>query len=280
VALIAARKQPMARPYYSSRKQPLNLTLNDLYSKLYTLYQLFRSQDYFREKAGITEVELPQQIQHEASLALTFQPFPIESWWQGDITEDRVFDTLEFLFDYVSEPIAWSHFDQPIKYDEESGRANFRSRVNAFLLDYKPGYELNEQGIIKMAGRDGLQHILNADIVPYDEQNVDSKVRDAIDTWRNRHSTLKDKREAIRELADVFEWLKKSKELSSVLDAKDESAIFELANNFGIRHHNPKQKTNYDETIWFSWIFHFYLATYHAAIRLLIKREKSKKKPA
>lgn len=64
-----------------------------------------------------------------------------------------------------------------------------------------------------------------------------------------------------------------------MLDSKDEAAIFELANNFAIRHHNPKQKTNYDQTIWFSWIFHFYLAIYHAAIRLLIKKETSKKPP-
>jgi len=50
--------------------------------------------------------------------------------------------------------------------------------------------------------------------------------------------------------------------------------IFDLANNFAIRHHNPTQKSNYDKTIWYSWMFHFYLATYHAVIRLLIKKEK------
>ena len=87
---------------------------------------------------------------------------------------------------------------------------------------------------------------------------------------------LTEKREAIRELADVFEWLKKTKGLATVLDGKDESAIFDLANNFGIRHHNPNQKANYDRAIWYSWIFHFYLATYHAAVRLLIKKEQER----
>ncbi len=94
---------------------------------------------------------------------------------------------------------------------------------------------------------------------------------------RNRRLALAERKEAIRELADVFEWLKKTKGLTAVLDGKDESAILDLANNFAIRHHEPKQKTNYDRAIWFSWIFHFYLATYHAAIRLLIKHEKGKK---
>ncbi len=84
---------------------------------------------------------------------------------------------------------------------------------------------------------------------------------------------ISDKKEAIRELADIFEWLKKTKKLETVLDRKDESAIFEIANHFGIRHHDPKQKTNYDPIIWYSWIFHFYLATYHAAIRLLTRED-------
>jgi hypothetical protein len=84
----------------------------------------------------------------------------------------------------------------------------------------------------------------------------------------------------IRALADVFEWLKKTKSLASVLDNKDESAIFDLANNFAIRHHDPKQKRHYDSAIWYSWIFHFYLATYHAVVRLLIKKEKAKRPSA
>lgn len=118
---------------------------------------------------------------------------------------------------------------------------------------------------------------MDAEIIPYDEENVDSKVRIAIAKWRNRHLSVSEKKEAIRELADVFEWLKKTRHLSNVLDGRDESALFDLANNFGIRHHNPKQKTNYDRAIWYAWIFHFYLATYHAAIRLLIKKENAAK---
>lgn len=127
-------------------------------------------------------------------------------------------------------------------------------------------------------GADGLQYILDAEIVPFDEVNVDSKVRDAIKKWRNRHLDVAEKRKAIRELADVFEWLKKTKQLAQALDRKDESALFDIANNFGIRHHNPKQKSNYDQNIWYSWIFHFYLATYHAAVRSLIKQQKTKKR--
>lgn len=60
---------------------------------------------------------------------------------------------------------------------------------------------------------------------------------------------------------------------------KDESDLFKLANCFAIRHHEQAQKTNYDRAIWYNWMFHFYLATYHATIRLLLKSEAKAHKP-
>jgi hypothetical protein len=275
----------MTRRYYSSRTNPQRLTLYDLYWKLKNLYLLFRDKDYFKRKAGITQFGLPDAIKHEAAVALTFQPFPLTKWEEDEITEDHVFDALEFLYDHVSKPGEWIekttetgfNYSDYDGYDDEAGQVEFRERTNQFLSEYKDGYEVTEQGIVLALGTDGLQRILSADIIPYDEVNVDSKVRNAVIKWRNRHLALSEKREAIRELADVFEWLKKTKGLTTVLDGKDESALFDLANNFAIRHHNPKQKSNYDPVIWYPWMFHFYLATYHAAIRMLIKREKAKK---
>ncbi len=281
----------MTRRYYSSRKQPRSLTFGDLCLKVQNLYFLFRDRDYFRGKARITNNELPDAIKHEATISLTFQPFPIEHWfehwWTPPLTEDRVFDTLEFLYDYVSRPGEWvpmtsetgyNYYDYD-GYDETAGRTEFREKANTFLADYKSGFELTEQGIVLALGTGGLQHILSAEIIPYDEANVDSKVRNAVSKWRNRHLAPEDRKEAIRELADVFEWLKKTKRLTTVLDGKDEAAIFDLANNFAIRHHDPKQKTGYDRTIWYPWMFHFYLATYHAVIRMLIKHGKKQETP-
>ncbi len=274
----------MTRHYYSSRNKPVSLTLEQLYQKLQHLYFFFRDKDFFKEKAGITQNYLPDAIKHEAALELIFQPFPIEKWSPEIITEDHIFDTLEFLFDRVSSPegeLAWMtdetgwNYQDYISYANGPGQKQFRDKANAFLVEYKTGFELTQEGIILARGTDGLQYILDAEIIPYDEINVDNKVRNAITKWRNRRSSLLEKKDAIRELADVFEWLKKTRNLGSVLDNKDESAIFDLANNFGIRHHNPSQKTNYDRAIWYSWIFHFYLATYHATIRLLMKKEKT-----
>lgn len=275
------------RRYYSSRNKPRSLKLEELYWKFQNLYLLFRDQDYFKGKAGITKTDLPDAIKHEAAVALTFQPFPITKWSQENITEDHVFDVLEFLYDHVSQPGEWVQMTSETgwnywgydSYDDETGRKELRDKANDFLCDYRNGYELTKDGTILALGEHGLKYILDAEIIPYDEVNVDNKVKNSITKWRNRHLSLPEKKEAIREMADVFEWLKKTKGLDKVLDNKDESSIFDIANNFAIRHHNPKQKTNYDRSIWYSWMFHFYLATYHAAIRLLIKAEKDSKRP-
>lgn len=276
----------MTRRYYSSRNRQVPLTLPELHWKLQNLYLLFRDRDYFKGRARITAHQLPDEIKHAAAVALTFQPFPVTKWEEDDITEDHIFDTLEFLYDHVSKPGEMTdmttdtgyNYSDYADYDDAAGREEFREQANAFLCDYGSGFELSKEGTILALGTHGLQHILDAEVVPYDEVNVDSKVRHAIMKWRNRRLALAEKREAIRELADVFEWLKKTHRLERVLDKKDEAAIFDIANNFAIRHHNPQQKSNYDRTIWYSWVFHFYLATYHAAIRLLIKREKEKRR--
>jgi hypothetical protein len=273
----------MTRRYYSSRKRPGNLSLDDLYVKLQNLFLLFRDQSYF-EQSGISENDYADSIKYEAALVLTFQPFPITKWTPGEVTEEHIFDTLEFLYDLASKPgeqvrmrddTGFDYWSR--EFDKKAGGTDLRTKANAFLAEYNAGYELTEEGEIVELGAHGLQHILNAEIISYDEENVDSKVRSAIYKWRNRNSTVQDKKEAIREVADVFEWLKKTKRLSGVLDKKDESALFDIANNFAIRHHDPKQKTKYDRGIWYAWIFHFYLATYHACIRLLTKPEKGKK---
>ena len=203
-----------------------------LYVKLQNLYLFFRDKDYFKEQAGITKHDLPSAIQHEAGIELDFEPFRITKWSVADLTEDHVFDTLEFLYDRASRPGSWSrmttdtgwNYEDYEDYDSEAGRTDFRES-KPLPRRHGDGFELTEQGTILALGSHGLEQILDAEIPSYDEVNVDSKVRDAITKWRNRKLSLQVKKAAIRELADVFEWLKKTKNLSQILDNIDESAI-------------------------------------------------------
>jgi hypothetical protein len=273
----------MAKRYYSSRNKLKKLTIEELYERLQHLYLFFRNKDYFKGEASITENYFPEAINHKAVLAIGFEPFPVMKWAPFRIAEDHIFDVIEFLYDHVSKPgelvpmtteTGYNYHDYE-NYNVVEGQSEFREKVNDFLCDYKSGFELTSEGIILALGADGLQKILDAEIEPYDEKNVDIKVRDAIQRWRNRHLDITERRQAIRELADVFEWLKKSKKLDKALNRKDESILFDIANNFAIRHHDPSQKRDYDQSIWYSWMFHFYLATYHAVIRILKRTEES-----
>jgi len=189
-----------------------------------------------------------------AAIELDFQPFPVSSWPAENITENHIFDVLEFLHEFVSKPgewrktrddTGWESFGYD-GFDIETGQNEYRGLVNSFLARYRDGYEMDEKGSILSMGGRGMQSIIQADIPILGDRNIDLKLRDAIAKWRNRQLNIKERREAIREMADVFEWLQKSKRLEKALSKKDESDLFHIANEFGIRHHNPKQKTDYD----------------------------------
>src|SRR5581483_6137525 len=119
----------LTRPYYSTRKTPQSLSHDQLYWKLRNLYLLAREKDYLKE-AGITGNQISDNIKYEAAIALTFQLFPLTKWPENgvQVTEDHIFDALEFLYDHVSEPRDWDNLAQEyLSYDMKAGRGQFRA---------------------------------------------------------------------------------------------------------------------------------------------------------
>lgn len=192
-------------------------------------------------------------------------------------SEDDLFDVIEFLYDHVSKPTdgyyhsysncGW-HYET---FNRQTGKEEFRNEINAILRDYGEGFELSSAGEMMIRGKAGLEAIFQS-VVPTDEPDqIEARVRAAISKFRRYRSTLEDRRDAIRDLADVLEYLRPR--LKGVLTKQDENDLFNIANNFGIRHHNEKQKTDYDKAIWYSWMFYYYLATIHAILRLIEKQQ-------
>jgi hypothetical protein len=143
---LERRVEPMTRRYYSSRTKPGSLTLEGLYRKLQNLYLLFRDKDFFKEKAGIRLTMFPEAIKHEAGVVLDFQPFPIDRWLREEITEDHIFDMIEFLYDRISKPgpmvdmrtdtgFWYSDYDS---YDEEAARKSFGPKQMHFSSITRP----------------------------------------------------------------------------------------------------------------------------------------------
>lgn len=144
-------------------------------------------------------------------------------------------------------------------------------RVNRLLENYKTGFEISDAGEILELAQPGTAQLLTASI-PTNDKNIQTRIESAISKFRRYRSSLAERRDAIRDLVDVLEYLRP--QIKNALTKADESDLFNLANNFGIRHHNQQQKTDYDSAIWLSWMFYFYLATIHACLHILKKQDE------
>jgi len=252
------------------------------------LVHKFQNDCYFQEAFGyecVDEGSVPGTLGTEIE-AQVFKKLKKTNLWPiqrkyEDYSEDDLFDMTELLFDYISKPVdgyfhSWNgcgwHYST---FDAEGGKQSFRNEINEILRDYNQGFELSVDGEILALPESGLEKLIQAPIPTYDPQNIEGRINSAILKFRRHRSSFDDRRDAIRDLADVLEFLRPK--LKLVLTKSDESDLFNIANNFGIRHHNEAQKTEYDAAIWFSWIFYYYLATIHAAIRLIEKNEKTSK---
>jgi len=277
----------MTRHYYSVRtgKKPLKLDLPMLRKLFFGIYSALEKHGYFEEAFGYACVDGGAfgSIGHDRE-AYFFLQLRKENLWpihEVYVTyyEEDVFDIIELLFDLISKPVdGWYHqyCDCGMHYnsfDKSEGRKDYRREINKILRDYKDGYELSANGEILHLGDKGMESILHAEIVEYDPLNVDKQLAEAVQKFRLQASSVTDRKNAVRALADILEFLKPK--LKGALNSKDESDLFNIANNFAIRHHNEKQKTDYDKMIWLSWMFYFYLATIHAMIRILKRQIKN-----
>lgn len=271
------------KKYFSKRISNEKIDIYTLHLQIVSLFNYYKDKDYFRQKLSINSSSaISKKSMNKCIMELGFDGLNIEEWSLELVTKNNIFDLLEYLYNNVTKPgplvymtdeTGWSYQNYDY-FSKSDGQYEFRQDVNKIILNFEDGFELNKDGEIIFLGDEGINLLFNANLPEFDLENIDKKVKNAISKWRNRNLDLSQRKEAIKDLADIFEWLKKSKKLSNVLNKKDESAIFEIANNFSIRHHNPEQIQNYDKSIWYSWIFHFYLATYHAVIRLIKQHEK------
>lgn len=272
------------RDYYSSRIKTVDTERLINFEVLKRIFLItlkkIRDEEYFIKYLGIdsftgsTTGELGN-VKDELYVRLRKENlYPVEEYID-EYSEEDLFDMVEFLHDCCSKMTRGNFYCSGsyyhIEYDDFEGRKYYRELLNPILAQYKEGFEISENGEILMLGDSGFSTLFEADIPTDDEVNIKRKMDAAILKFRKYSSTIEDKRDAIRDLADVLEFIRPT--IKAHLTEKDESDIFNIANNFGIRHHNSKQQTNYDKGVWYSWIFYYYLATLHAVLRI---QKKSK----
>jgi len=235
--------------YYSIRtgSNPAKdgLTLNNLKKLFKLLYNNMKQNGYFDESFYAYDDRKPKipNVEFEIFLKISKENlWPINEFIE-DYSQDDLFDIIEFLYIHVSKPISgvWDNYWQ-INYwnefDKAEGQKKFREKINEVLGKYIGKFEISKDGEILEKPEIGLEEIFKAGI-PSNDEKVTQKIKSAVRQYRRHGATLDDRRHAVRN----------------------------LANNFGIRHHNEKQKTDYDAALWLSWMFYFYLATIHLLVR-------------
>lgn len=273
----------MSRRYYSIRtgKNPhgSNISLVMFRSFFHSVYRGFYESGHFQEHFGYYCVDadyVPGKLGSEPGAVMMLKlrkqhlwPFPDKF---ADFSEEDLFDVIEFLHDHCSKPLTGQHHTYADcgwhyhTFSKHEGQDEFRTAVTELLNSYGVGYELSPEGEILEMAAHGTEPLLTADL-PINDSNISGRLASAISKFRRYRSTLDERRDAVRDLADVLEYLRP--QIKITLDRQDEADLFNIANNFGIRHHRQDQKNNYDQSIWLSWTFYFYLATVHAVVRMI-----------
>ena len=298
----------MDRTYYSQRigRGPLaNPTVEDLARALTLTVDEMWQRDYLQEWHGFHCVDAGD-VDGQAAMPLAGH-IEAETGWRSawplpepliDLpddmrisdddwnrvlqeAEDKLFDLIEYFHGHVSQGIeddehssfhSWSdcgwHYGT---FDPAPAQALFRKRMNRTLINYRGGFRINENGQIEHTADEGLDQLIDA-VLPTKDPDIAQRVAGAIALYRNRGRTEKDLRLAVRELFDVLEKLRP--EVKAEMLRGDESDLFNIANNFTIRHLNEKQKGNYDSALWHSWMFYVNLSTIHVITRLMARKAR------
>ncbi len=270
------------REYYGVRKghvpKDQALSFDNLKKAFLITYKELDTKGYFQKYFGkeCVDGDYAGKLGDDLKMAIFLKTgidniWPIYETLEWN-TEIEFYTLIELLHDTCSKPTDsfvhdFSGCGLHVKSaDDNAGRQIFREKVNPLLKRYKK-IELSSEGEILTSIEEGFEPIFSATIPGDDEENIKSRINAAIHKFRRASASVDTRRDALRDLADVLEFIK-PKMLKLQMN-KDTNELFEIANTFGIRHHNPRQKTDYDKPVWHAWIFYCYLSTIHLCLRLI-----------
>lgn len=229
-------------------------------------------------------VDLPEQDDPDDLLnsAITERLGPTGGEWRfwpldpARWNDNAFYGLVEVFHDLVSRPrhrryhsynnCGW-HYD---RFAVDPAQILYRWTVNRILAQYGINLRLAKSGedvgrLVQTAGDAREELVLAA--IANGGSSVDP-IRHAVALYRARDADVESKRSACIALFGVLE--SRRELLKAKLLTKDEGALFEIANKFGIRHQKANQQGDYDE-IYLDWIFWWCLATVELTNRLLTR---------
>ena len=216
-------KHTVTHTYYSQRKginpNMSGLPLLDVVELFVRVFQQLCGDGYFHEAFGFDCVDaghIDGKVRDiELEMLLTVRKkglWPIHE--KGPhYAEDDFFDIIEFLHQHVSKPIDgtlhnWNdcgmHWET---FNKLQGQAEYRERVNSVLTHYAKPFEISASGEVLQKPEAGFEKVFDADI-PSKDANVTTRINAAVLRYRRHGSTIDDRRQAVRDLSDVLEYLR------------------------------------------------------------------------
>lgn len=277
------------RRYYSARRDPraeAPLTLAQTKTGYARVVADLAGTGYFQDGFGSSCVDdgddpAEQGKKQLSSLLDTDRPmWPLAgadgklTGLEQDWSQDLFFDVIEALHDLVARPRwrGWHDYAQEWDYANFArtpGQAVYRWKVNELLARSQIPLHLANSGsdrgqMVHAAGddRDALVEQALQTPNPTDQDAV----RHAIALFRHRAANRENKRSAVLALHRVLE--DRRSLIKAELVSKDEGALFQIANEFDLRHSGARQRTDYQDA-YLDWVFWWYLATLELTDRIV-----------
>lgn len=279
------RAASVRAPYWSQRRRspkPSRLDVSAVAREFVRIVGSFHANGYFDKEfpGGCVDdhhaVHIDAGDVLEQMLGIPNLHWPLRADQLLDV-KDALYDVIEALHDLVARPRSRSFHDYAAcgwhysQFAIEPARVLYRWRVNQLLDRSDLGLRLADDG--EDVGRlvaitDDARADLVATLARRPPGQTADRVRHGIALFRARGATEHDKRSAILALAGIIEELRQLLKDNPV--KKDEGALFDIANNFALRHQDLKQQRDYDPAF-LDWIFWWYLATVELSDQLLAR---------
>ena len=198
-----------------------------------------------------------------------------DSWNEIDLC-----DFIEVFHDLAAWPtMGWYHnrFEcgwHPESFSERLGQALYRWRTNLLLDQAAFRFRLANSG--EDIGR--MVRFVSGELGELIDGVLDSEtghredVDHAIALFRDRDGNREKQRLAVVALAGILE--ERRSLLKKRLFTKDERVLFEIANQYDLRHRNANQYSDYAPEF-LEWIFYWYLATVQLTERLVADESRA-----
>lgn len=276
----------MSRDYYNQRLGiggPPRLQLAEVGDHLAVAYEFIAEQGYLQQSFGYSCIDAGNvpgihgaDLQSALYLAAGIRVDRYLPTFMREADEVSLFTLAEFIWGHVARPEDGAgrfhsfggcglHVNpRTDRFDRKAAQDEWRAKINVFLKFYGEGFRLSEAGEIVRLTPDGMPALTETPLPRVIGNKDQAKVANAIRTFQLGRATREQRQQAVRELVDVLEFHRPA--VKQHLLNKDEDDLFNIANNFAVRHHRPDQKDSYGDD-WLTWLFYTYLATVHLVLR-------------